>query len=159
VPHSTILTPPASYRIAIWAALPGLGAVIGWVVLTFRDDWLAQDWLPMRGPVLLIDRVADWLGPAAPVVLIGLGLAAGVLLALTAAGEEVTLTVTDDRVSIARAGSLRHHRRVDVREALLEGSHLVLVAENGTELARVRTEIPHAALAAAFAAHGYTWAA
>lgn len=153
----TVLGPPRSSRIATWVLLPLLGLVLGWVVLAFRDDWLAQDWLPMRGPVLLLDKLITWLGAGAPVVVIGVGVAAGLLLALAAMDEESTVTVTDEQVSVARGSSLRHHQAADVREALLEGRHLVLVADNGTDLARVRTEVPRPALEAAFRAHGYRW--
>lgn len=154
----TVLAPPRSSRIATWLILPGVGVLIGWAAVALRDEWLAQEWLPWHQPAELLDWLAGRLGGWAPVVFIGVGLAAGALLALAAMDEEVTLAVADDQVTITRGSSVRRYLAKDIREALRDGKHLVLVADNGLDLVRIKTpEISGESLAAAFKAHGYLW--
>lgn len=155
--EETVLAPSRTERWATAALLPVAGALAGWAVLTWHDAWRALDWVPLRGPAELVDRFDTWLGPWATVVIVGLGVVAGLVLVLIARGEEVTVVVTDKQVEIASGASERSYRADDVREALVDGKHLVLVADNGAELARVRTEFRWAALADAFRAHGYDW--
>lgn len=94
----------------------------------------------------------------AGVVIVALGMVAGCVLVFIARQEEVTVVVTDTQVEIIRGSSERSYRAADVREALVDGKHLVLLAGNGTELARVRTEFARSALGSAFRTHGYDWA-
>lgn len=154
----TVLTTSRSERLAVTILLPVLGAGAGWVVLTWHDAWLAQDWLPMRAPAELVNRFAAWLGPWAAPVLVGIGLLAGFLLVLTAWDEEVHLAVSDIDVEVRIGSSRRSYRTADVREALADGKHPVLVAHNGTDLARVKTSFRRDRLAAAFRDHGVRWA-
>ncbi|MGI9062335.1 MAG: YqeB family protein [Pseudonocardiaceae bacterium] len=157
MPSPTVLATSRSTRIATFVGLPVGCAAVGAAVLAFRDDWLAQDWLPWWPPVELLDRFAGWLGGWGPLVFVGLGLVAGVVLALAAMDEEVSVAVTDEQVRITRGSSTRHYRAEDVREALLDAKHLVLVADNGTDLVRIKTAFPGPALAGAFREHGYAW--
>jgi hypothetical protein len=157
MPSPTVLATSRSTRIATFVGLPIGCAAVATAALAFRDDWLARDWLPWRLPVELLDRFAGWLGGWGPLVFVGLGLVAGLVLALAALDEEVSVAVTDEQVSITRSSSTRHYRAEDVREALLDTKHLVLVAGNGTDLVRVKTGFSGAALAGAFREHGYTW--
>ncbi len=144
MPSPTVLATSRSTRIATFVGLPVGCAAVGAAVLAFRDDWLAQDWLPWRSPVELLDRLAGWLGGWGPLVFVGLGLVAGLVLALAALDEEVSVAVTDEQVSITRGSSTRHYLAEDVREALLDAKHLVLVADNGTDLVRIKTAFPGA---------------
>lgn len=153
----TVLTTSRRDRILTWALLPVLGALAGWVVLAWHDVWLAQVWLPMRGPAEVVNRFAAFLGPWAAPVLIGVGVLAGALAALAALDEEVTLSVSGDGVEVATGSSRRRYPTADVREALADGKHLVLVAHNGTDLARVKTGFRRDRLAAAFRDHGVRW--
>ncbi|MFB9382287.1 hypothetical protein ACFFTK_04010 [Pseudonocardia petroleophila] len=153
----TVLATSRRSRLATAVLLPLGGALLGWAVLTWHDVWLALDWAPMRGPVALVDRFDTWLGAGDTPVLVGLGVLLGVALVLVARSEEVTVAVGWDRVRVTRDSGERTYRRADVREALVDGKHLVLVADNGTELLRVRTEFGREALADAFRAHGYEW--
>lgn len=154
----TVLTTSRKERRATVVLLPVAGAGVGWAVLTWHDAWRATDWLPMRGPAELVDRFDAWLGPWAGVVIVALGMVAGCVLVLIARQEEVTVVVTDTQVEIIRGSSERSYRAADVREALVDGKHLVLLAGNGTELARVRTGFARSALGSAFRTHGYDWA-
>lgn len=153
----TVIAPTRVDRAGTWLLLPGGGAALGAGAHAFRAFWLSQEWLPWQGPVRIADRLATRLDEWALPAFVALGIVAGLVLAVVAALEEVTVVVADDRVRIARRPSVREHLADDVREVLVEGGHLVLVARNGTDLSRTRTDLPAARLAAAFRAHGYHW--
>lgn len=155
MPDYTVLTTSRTERLATAVLLPVAGACAGWAVLTWHDAWRATEWLPMRGPAELVDRVDAWLGPWSPMVLVAAGVVAGLVLAGIARFEEVTLQIADEQVLITSGASARRHRAVDVREAIVDGRHLVLLARDGTELARVRTGFDRSALQSAFRSHGY----
>lgn len=153
----TVIAPTRVDRMGTWVLLPLGGAGLGAGAHALRAFWLSWEWLPWQGPVRVADRLATQLGEWALPVFVALGVVAGLVLAVVAALEEVTVVVADDRVRIARRASVREHRADDVREALVEGRHLVLVARDGTDLSRTRTDLPAADLAAAFRAHGHRW--
>lgn len=157
VHSSTALGPTQGKLRARALALPLLGASAGLAVHALRDDWIRLDRAPWRALAGIADQVAGWLGPWSLPAFVGAGLLLGAFLALAATDTDVTVTVDDAEVVLAHGSSVRSHRAEDVREALLDGGHLVLLAHDGTELARLRTRLPGERLAAAFRAHGYAW--
>ncbi|ACQ80936.1 hypothetical protein Bcav_2691 [Beutenbergia cavernae DSM 12333] len=157
MPAPTRLEPSSTDRALTWLLLVGGGALLGWGVFAMHGWLLDLEWFPWRGPVELVGRFADATGPWAPAVFVGAGIVLGAVLALLSVADEVRVTVADDAVTIVKGDSTRTHRAEDVREALLDAKHLVLVAENGTDLARVKVEVGGDALASAFTQHGYRW--
>jgi hypothetical protein len=153
----TLVTTPRSDCIWMWLLLPAGGAVSAAAVYGLRGLWLAEDWLPWRPAAVLADRLATSLGGWALPAFLAAGFAVGLVLATIASSEDVAVTVADDRVRIVKGSSMREHRSADVREVLVDGGHLVLVAHNGTDLSRTRTGLPSTELAEAFRSHGYRW--
>lgn len=156
-PGTTVLAPSRAERLLVVIGLPVLGVLAGWVVLAFHDAWLNLEWVPMRGPASIVDRFVGWAGAWAPVALLGAGLLLGLVLVAVAIHEEARLEISAETVLIECGDVRREHRGADVREVLVEGKDLVLIAGNGTELHRVRTDYGRSRLAEAFRSHGYTW--
>jgi hypothetical protein len=78
---------------------------------------------------------------------------------MLAVQERLTVTVTDDTVTLVRGGTTRSYGRPDVDAAFVDGKDLVLLARSGLELARERSDLRPERLAAALTRHGYRWRA
>lgn len=140
---------------ALFVVVPAVvGAALGWGLLALLDLLLGLPWIPFRGPLSLVDRVPDQI--ALP-LLIGLGLVAGALFGGYALRDELTLTVGDDGVRLKRGDADRRVPRTAVHAVFLDGKELVLLADDGNELAREETDTPEARLAAAFGEHDHPW--
>lgn len=140
---------------ALFIVVPAaVGAALGWGLLALLDRLLGLPWIPFRGPLSLVDRVPDQI--ALP-VLIGLGLVAGALFGGYALRDELSLTVGDDGVRLKRGDADRQVPRTAVHAVFLDGKELVLLADDGNELDREKTDTPAVGLAAAFGEHGYPW--
>ncbi len=124
----------------------GLWALVGWL--------LGLPWIPFRGPLQLVDAIPDRV--ALP-ILLGLGLVAGGLFGAYALQDELFLTVGDDQVRLKRGDADRRLPRTAVRAVFLDRKELVLLADDGNELAREKTDASAAKLTAAFTRHGYPW--
>jgi hypothetical protein len=140
---------------ALFVVLPALiGAALGGGLWALVDWLLGLPWIPFRGPLALVNSIPDQV--ALP-VLIGLGVVAGVLFGLYALHDELFLTVDDYEVRFRRGGADRRLPRTAVHAVFLEGKDVVLLGDDGNELARERTDRPAAKVAAAFTGHGYSW--
>ena len=151
---ATVVREPAWGWALVWTAFPLLGAAAGWLAVRI-SGWAAEErWLPFRGVFRLLDRYEG--GPAT-VAAILVGAAVGLAFAYAGHRDKVTVTVSGSAVELLRAG---HTQRVDrdaVAAAFADGKQLVLQDAAGAELAREKSDLEPAALAAAFRAHGYPW--
>ncbi|RKN49560.1 hypothetical protein [Micromonospora endolithica] len=139
----------------LWAGLPAVGAAAGWV-LAATADWLAElRWIPMRGLFRLIDRLPDH---TALLAAVAVGVLGGLVVAAVGTAERVVVTVGPERVRLRRRGSDREVPRRDVHTAYVDGKDLVLLAADGAELARERTDLSADRLRDAFRGHGWRWA-
>ena len=142
---------------ALFVLIPALvGAGLGWALTALLDWLLSLPWMPLRGPLSLIDSVPDQI--ALP-VLIGLGLIAGVVFGLYALHEELSITIDGQRIRLQQGNADRRLDRTAIADAFLDGKDLVLLGHDSNELAREKTDRPAARLAEAFARHGYPWRA
>jgi hypothetical protein len=119
-------------------------------------EWLADvRWWPiLRGPLRAAASLPE---PYATVGAIALGGIAGLVLAYLAAADELTVTVTHDKVALRRGGGTREVSRADIAVAFVEDKRLVLLGGSGEELTREKCELPARRLGEAFAAHGVPW--
>lgn len=141
-------------RYGLWIVFPLVGGVLGWFLPGFAEWVVDLPDLPGKGPFRLVAAFPR--GPAT-LVAAGVGVAAGLLLALVAAVERLTVTVTRDTVTLTRGDTSSVVPRERVWGAFADGTHLVIVDRDGAEPAREKHDLSRDALAAAFRGHGYPW--
>ncbi|GAA3915381.1 YqeB family protein [Actinoplanes auranticolor] len=151
--NETIVATPVWVRAAVWTALPAAGAGLGWVVRELPGWILRIPFVPMRGPLRLVDR---WGEPEATIGAVLLGAIAGLVLAGLVDRESLTVRLSGTEVTLTRPGTTRTVPRGAVAVAYREGDQLVLLGPTGREVAREPSHLPVARLAAAF---GTVWAA
>lgn len=151
----TVVTVPAGERALIAWGFPIAGMALGWL-LKAAAGWIAGlSWAPFQGPFKLIAEIPE---PWATIGTLVLGLVGGVLLVLTAIGERLTVTVTDETAVLARVdGPTFAVARADVAAVFADGKQLVLQGPDGGEHAREGSDLRVGDLRAAFTAHGYPW--
>jgi hypothetical protein len=151
---STTLARPAWAQGTLYVAAATLLAGAGWL-LDLLAHWLVGlKWAPMRGPAELLTSIPEpWLS----VGLVVLGALAGVVLIFVDALEQVSVTVSGERVVLKRPGHEQEIARERVGHVFQEKDQLVLLGPEGEELAREKCDLGVRRLAAAFTAHGYAW--
>ncbi|MEW2388383.1 hypothetical protein AB0933_08475 [Streptomyces venezuelae] len=151
---ATRLGHPRSDLLVLLVGTPLLGLLLGLALPPFARWASGSPVLPWRDGIEFLGRLdAPWqLG-----LFVAAGLVAGVLLVLAAHAEEMSLTLTDERVKVVRDGGPRAFARADVSAVFLDGKQLVLLGTDSGELVRGAHAPRAAALAGAFRAHGYPW--
>ena len=153
VNDETTVATPLWARVAVWTALPAAGAGLGWVVHELPMWLLRVPFLPMRGPLRLVDRLGE---PAATIGALLLGGLAGLVLAGLVDRESLTVRLSATTVTLTRPGTTRTVPRGEVAVAYREGDQLVLLGRTGRELAREPAHLSSRRLAPAF---GPVWSA
>lgn len=152
--QETTVATPAWVSALCWVGFPLLGAGVGWL-LPRLVGWVASaDWVPLPGPLRLLASAPE---PQTTIVTIVLGVAAGLTLAVMAAQEQLTVTVSGHRVTLTRADATTELAGSQVRGAFLDGKQLVLLGQAGEELARETTDLAAEELEHAFTGHSYRW--
>jgi hypothetical protein len=159
-PGETVVAEPVWARALVWIALPLLGAGTGWLLKSVAG-WVASlPWAPLQGPFKLADQlIASFGEPQATIGALAVGAVAGLALALIAAEERLTVTVSHDRVTTTRDESSREIGRASVGAVFLDGKQLVLLGRAGEELAREASDLDADRLQDAFLTHGFPWLA
>jgi hypothetical protein len=117
--------------------------------------WVASlAWAPFQGPFKLVASIPE---PQATIGALVVGAVAGLVLALLAAMERLTVTVSDDQVAVARGESTREIKRASLGAVFRDGKQLVLLGRATDELAREACDLDDGQLANAFLIHGYPW--
>ncbi|HEU5160950.1 MAG TPA: hypothetical protein VFU43_28390 [Streptosporangiaceae bacterium] len=151
--ETTVSVPPWE-RALVWIGFPPLGAVLGGL-LDLLVRWMASlPGGPFHGAVKLADKLPE---PHAAIGSIILGALAGLALAHQAAKERLTVTVSGDRVILARRGSVREIAAGSVSAVFRDGRRLVLLGPDTEELSREPCDLNTERLRAAFVAHGHPW--
>jgi hypothetical protein len=135
IPAVTVLGAAALPPLARWVLDLGLG-------------------LPLRPVFALVGGIDR---PWKLAVHLGIWAVIGVVVAGEALADEVAVTLTDGQLRVDGAGADRTVPRDDVAAAFADGPLLVVLDRAGRQLVRERPQVPVAALAAAFGAHGYPW--
>jgi hypothetical protein len=149
--QSTIeVSAPAS--VLVLALTTGAGGGLGWLLPTLTSWLLALPWVPLQGPLTLLDRLADgapWWLPVLVAAVVGALAGLGILEQCT------SVTVTAREVVISQGSRRRRWARAQVHEVVLEGRHLSLRDERDVDLVREAVDGSVPALAAALQRHGW----
>ncbi|TXL86918.1 hypothetical protein [Streptomyces sp. IB2014 016-6] len=137
-------------------AFAAIGAVVGWLVKLLANWLVTLRWAPMKGPAELLNSIPE---PWLTVLGVTAGVLLGVFVAFIALHEALTVRLTDTHVTLTIRDESQELGRADVGPVFLDGKFLVLLGLHAEEMAREPCDLPAAELAAAFTAHGYTWAA
>lgn len=138
----------------VWVGFPLVGAVVGWFARPVAEWALGLAWVPFQGPLQLIESLPE---PQATYVLTAAGVVLGVMVALTAEGEVLRITV-DDRAIRLRLDEQTHEiAGPDVGAIFLDGKDLVVLGVSTEELVRLRNDRSSDRLSEAFTAYGYPW--
>jgi len=152
----TVVAEPRWLRALVWIGLPLLGLPAGWLLESVAG-WLASlPWVPFQGPFELVASVPE---PHATIGALAIGGLAGLVLAILAALDRLTVTVADDQATFTRGGVTRAVRRSEVGAVFLDGKHLVLLGQATEELARETSDLEADRVRDAFVVHGYPWQA
>ncbi|MFG1775945.1 hypothetical protein ACGFIG_05890 [Micromonospora sp. NPDC049048] len=138
----------------LWGGFPVLGAGAGWL-LARSAGWIGElPWAPFQRLFELVAGLPEaqaGLGGAA------LGVLGGLVVAAIGTAERLTIAVDSERARLRRGSTTREVGRRQVHAVFPDGGHLVLLGRDGDELAREKSDLSAARLAAAFRAHGWPW--
>jgi hypothetical protein len=152
----TVVTEPRWQRFLVWVGFPLLGLAAGWLLKSVAG-WVASlPWVPFQGPFELVASAPE---PHASIGALVVGGLAGLVLAILAALDRLTVTVADDQLTLTRGGVTRTVERPLVEAVFLDGKRLVLLGRATEELAREPSDLEADRLGDAFLAHRYPWRA
>ncbi|KOV82072.1 hypothetical protein [Nocardia sp. NRRL S-836] len=150
----TTVQETAAVRYGMWVLCPAIGAALVWG-LKLAASWVTGlSWFPFQGVFELVTDIPD---PWATIGAIVLGVIAGVVFALIWASEMLAVDVAHDRVTLRKDDQSFEFLRGEVESAFADGKQLVLLAADGTELARETSDLSAGKLRAAFEAQGFRW--
>ncbi|WP_116948666.1 YqeB family protein [Jiangella endophytica] len=150
----TVVGRPGWEAVLARVGFPVLGVLVGLGVGPLADWAVDTSWIPGFGPIRFIAELPQ---PGGTIATVAAGLVLGVLLALTAEGEVLRVGVGSSAVTLTRDGKTRTIARGDVTAVFADGKELVLISRAGLELAREKSDLAPARLAAAFGEQGYPW--
>ncbi|MFC9604744.1 hypothetical protein ACFTTN_14945 [Streptomyces niveus] len=145
-------------RQGLWIvpAFAAIGAVVGWLVKLLANWLVTLRWAPMKGPAELLNSIPE---PWLTVLGVTAGVLLGVFVAFIALHEALAVRLTDTQVTLTIRDASQELSHADIGRVFLDGKFLVLLGHHAEEMAREPCDLAAAELAAAFTAHGYTWAA
>ncbi|GAA2603937.1 hypothetical protein [Streptomyces tubercidicus] len=152
---TTVLAQPAWMSALVHAVLMLVGAGAGWLIKILAGWLVTLPWAPMQGAARLLNSIPE---PWLTVGLLSAGTALGLVVGLIARYEELSVAVSGERITLTRKGKGQAIARDRITQAFLDGKELVLLGDDGSELAREASDLEARRLADAFRAHGYTWA-
>ncbi|CNE67840.1 Uncharacterised protein [Mycobacterium tuberculosis] len=151
----TTLARSVWFQGALYVAAAALLAGAGWLLDPLANWLVSLPRAPMRGPAELLLSVPE---PWLTIGLIALGALAGTGLIFFDSLEQVSVTVSGERVVLKRPGYVQEIVREQVGHVFQEKDRLVLLGPKGEEIAREKCDLNARRLAAAFTEYGYTWA-
>jgi hypothetical protein len=137
---------------AVVLSAPVVGAALGLLLPTLTGWALSLPWMPLRGPLNLLDQLAA-ITPWWVAVLVGV--VGGTLVGLSLLDGFTTVTVTDRELVVVTGSERRRWARAQVHEAVLEGRHLSLRDERDVDLVRQSVDGNVPALTDALRRHGW----
>lgn len=151
---ATVVGPGPAERYGATVLLTGLGAGVGAALKPVAGWALTLPWVPLGGPLRLIDAV-----PPVPALIGGvlLGVVAGLVLAAADAAEHLYVVVDQERLTLCRGEVEASVPRTAVGWVFLDGDRLVVLGHRGEELCSQAGEVSAARLAGALRSHGYPW--
>lgn len=152
--EETMLAEPPWVIALLWLGFPLVGAALGWLANLLVGVVAALPSGPFHGAFELADKIPE---PQSSIGSIILGALAGTAVAYQAVREQLTVSVSADRVALAGRGTVQEIDRALVSAVFLDGKRLVLLGSNTEELAREQCELPADRLGDTFLAHGFPW--
>ncbi|UYB38026.1 hypothetical protein SLV14_000345 [Streptomyces sp. Je 1-4] len=152
---TTVLAQPAWSVALVHLVLVLLGAGAGRLVKVLAEWLVTLPWAPMQGPARLLTSVPE---PWLTVGLVCAGAALGLTVGLIAQYQELSVAVSDERITLTRKAKDREFARERVVQVFLDGKQLVLLDADKDELAREACDLNAQRVADAFRTHGYSWA-
>jgi hypothetical protein len=150
----TVVAEAGWVRALMWLGFPAVGAGLGWLLLQLVELAVGARLPIMGGPFRLVDSIPEpqsWIG----------ALAAGAVVGLVVAGigeaKALTVSLRHHDVTLSRGGTAKTVRRDAFDAVFVDGKALVLLAPDGGEVARERSDLDKGRLAEAFRKHGYRW--
>lgn len=153
-PGPTTVGPEPGERSIVWAGFPIIGAGAAVVVKVLAGWATSLAWFPFRGPLELIDSLPD---PQATVGSLVLGAVAGLAVAFLAERDYLRLTISDQRVTVAHADTIRTFDRTATSAIFVDGKDLVVLGHATEELLREPGDVEVKRLGPALRDHGYPW--
>ncbi len=148
------ITDPLWVRLLMWLGFPVVGAGAGWL-LTRVADWVAGlAWAPFQGPFKLVSEIPE---PGRTWGALGVGLVAGLVVAMIGHSESLTLTVDLAGVTIKRGDKQRTVPRAEIASVFQDGKYVVLLGREGQELARESSDLDKGLVEEVFRKQGYAW--
>ncbi|SDD29106.1 YqeB family protein [Glycomyces harbinensis] len=152
--NRTTVADPAWVAPAFLVVLPIVGAALGWG-LTLIAEWITGlSWFPFQG---LFELFTDLSATVQLVVALALGLVVGLLLAMWAVHEMLTVTVGPARLELKRGDYRCTVERTDAAAVFVEDKRLIVLGHRRQELAHVPFDLDRDKLADALHRHGYAW--
>lgn len=124
----------------VWGGFPLLGALAGWLV-KLAAGWIADlPWAPFQGPFELLNDITGT-EPQSTIGALAIGAVAGLVVALLAHADFLTVNVYHDRVELKRDEDRKEFRRSSAKHVFVDDKRLVLVGSQDEELAREKTDL------------------
>lgn len=155
-----VVGPTTTELVVLWTGAPLLGAGLAYGAVRLAGWYAGLPWAPFQGPAELVDDMLGARGALGVVIAVGLGVAAGLLLAGHVRGDVAVVTVDADRASVERRGTTSVLERAHVTDVFVDRTALVALGERDGrpgELVHVVTELETSRLASAFRGHGWPW--
>lgn len=155
--NETVVTYPRWAWVLVWLGFPLLGGGAGWLLKSVAG-WIAKlSWAPLQGPFKLIASIPE---PHATYGAVGIGAAAGLVLAFLTAQDSLKVTVSDSLAELQHGSEAsRAYARGTVTGVFLDAKHLVLQGRDTSELVREKSDLEDDKLRKAFESHGWPWLA
>jgi hypothetical protein len=150
----TVVAEPMGEQILVWVVLPALGAGAGWLV-KFLAEWLAD--VPFVPFQRALEFLASMSEPQATLGALAVGSLVGLAFSCVAAWERLTVTVSDEVVSLRSRGATQKIMRASVSAVFRDEKRLVLLGTVTEELAGESSDLKADRLRDAFLRHGYPW--
>ncbi|MGW6059340.1 YqeB family protein [Streptomyces sp. NPDC055189] len=152
--RTTVLGYPRVDLLTIVIGMPLLGLVLG-LALPPLARWLSgSPVLPWRDGITFVGSLDK---PWQTAIVVGAGLVAGLLIAVTEIAETLKLKLTDQELAVEQHDRTRTIERARVSAVFLDGKNLVVLDETSRQFTRGVHEAAAPVLARAFRSHGYPW--
>lgn len=155
-PDETVVAPSTAEHVLIWIGFPLAGAAAGWLLRAIAAWVTTVSWVPLPGPIRFAVEMVAGAPYAAPIAL-GIGAAAGLVVAMLSHAEQVTVTVRDDHLHLRHGETEQRVEHSAIAAVFLDGKHLVAHGARGEELLREASDLDQHELEAALRAHAYPW--
>jgi hypothetical protein len=139
VGEPTVVRTPLTQHLVVGAVFVALGIGLG-IAAPYVVAWgLAQPWLPFKGPLILLDQLADQFGSW---LLLVVGGVAGLVIGFLAAADETHVEISARDITFVKGDKKQRFARSQIGTAVVDGHHLVLRDKADADLIRQKLDLP-----------------